>query len=138
MYQLNCETKPADHSVSVTDATLNDDKRRLLNLWRLGHLNVQQLKQAVKKCHIEGIDLSDSDGLDFCEGCAEGKMSRQPFKPVGVIKSTRKLKLVHSDICGPMPTESLNGKRYFVTFIDDYSRCVKVYFMKHKSDVTEV
>ena len=64
-------------------------------------------------------------------------MSRYPFKPVGVIKSTRKLKLVHSDVCGLMPTESFNGKRYFVTFIDDYSRCVKVYFMKHKSEVLQ-
>jgi len=34
-----------------------------------------------------------------------------------------------------MSTESLNGKRYFVTFIDDYSRCVKVYFIRHKSEV---
>ena len=136
MYQLNCETEPTDHSMSVADASVNDDKRRQLNLWhqRLGHLNVQQLKQAVTKCHIKGIDLSDSD---FCEGCVEGKMSRYPFKPVGVIKSTRKLKLVHSDVCGLMPTESFNGKRYFVTFIGYYPRCVKVYFIKHKSEVLQ-
>ena len=32
-----------------------------------------------------------------------------------------------------MPTESLGQKRYFVSFIDDYSRCCQVYFMRHKS-----
>ena len=139
MYQLNCETEPTDHSMSIADASVDKDKRKRLNLWhqRLGHLNVQQLKQTVAKCHVTGIDLSDSDRLDFCEGCVEGKMSRYPFKPVGEIRSTRKLKLVHSDVCGPMSTESFNGKRYFVTFIDDYSCCVKVYFIRHKSEVLQ-
>ena len=64
-------------------------------------------------------------------------MSRYPFKPVGEVKSSRKLKLVHSDVCGPLPTESFNGRRYFITFIDDCSRCVKVYFIKHKSEVLQ-
>jgi len=45
--------------------------------------------------------------------------------------------LVHSDVCGPMSTESIGGKKYFVTFIDDYSRCCSVYFMKHKSEEFE-
>jgi len=96
MYQLNCETKPTDHSMSIADASVDKDKRKRLNLWhqRLGHSNVQQLKQTVAKCHVTGIDLSDSDRLDFYEGCVEGKMSRYPFKPVGEIRSTRKLKLV--------------------------------------------
>ena len=61
-------------------------------------------------------------------------MSRAPFQSVGV-RSSRKLQLIHSDVCGPMPVESLGGQRYFVTFIDDYSRCCMVYFMKHKSEV---
>ena len=66
-----------------------------------------------------------------------GKIHRKPFKPVGEIHSTRKLKLVHSDVCGPMQTESIGGRRYFVTFIDDYSRCCSVYFLRHKSEVLE-
>ena len=35
----------------------------------------------------------------------------------------RKLQRVHSDVCGPMPTDSIGGKKYFITFIDDYMRC---------------
>ena len=64
-------------------------------------------------------------------------MHRAPFKPVGEICSTRRLQLVHSDVCGPMQTESLGGRKYFATFIDDYSRCCNVYFLKHKSEVSE-
>ena len=42
---------------------------------------------------------------------------------------------MHSDVCGTMPTDSIGGRRYFVTFINDYTRCCKVYFMRNKSDV---
>ena len=47
----------------------------------------------------------------------------------------RSMQLVHSDVCGPMRTQSIGGAKYFVTFIDDYTRCCAVYFMKHKSEV---
>ena len=48
-----------------------------------------------------------------------------------------RLQLVHSDVRGPMQTESLGGRKYFATFIDDYSRCCNVYFLKHKSELSE-
>ena len=53
------------------------------------------------------------------------------------IWSRLKLRLVHSDVCGPMQTQSIGGAKYFVTFIDDYTRCCAVYFMKHKSEVLD-
>ena len=73
--------------------------------------------------------------LSFCSGCVAGKMHRKPFPAVGEIRSSQKLRLVHSDVCGPMHTESIGGAKYFLTFIDDYTRCCSVYFMKHKSEV---
>ena len=53
------------------------------------------------------------------------------------IRSTRKLQLVHSNVYGPVQTESISGQRYFVTFIDDASQCCAVYFLKRKSEVFE-
>ena len=75
------------------------------------------------------MKIAKDDELSFCESCVEGKMHRQPFESVGEIRSTRKLQCVHSDVCGPMPTESLGKKRYFVSFTDDYSRCCRVFLM---------
>ena len=43
--------------------------------------------------------------------------------------------MIHSDVCGPMKTESIGGAKYFLTFIDDYSRYCTVYFLKQKSGV---
>ena len=47
------------------------------------------------------------------------------------------LEMVHTDVWGPSPVSSLGGFRFYVTFIDDVSRKVWVYFLKHKSDVFE-
>jgi len=56
---------------------------------------------------------------------------------MGEIQSTQRLQLIHSDVCGPMQTQSVGGNRYFVTFIDNFSRYTVVYFIKKKSEVFE-
>jgi hypothetical protein len=52
--------------------------------------------------------------------------------------ATKPLEIVHSDVCGPMRTTSLGGARYFVTYIDDFSRNVWVYLLKSKRTLEEV
>jgi transposase InsO family protein len=58
-------------------------------------------------------------------------------KNEGCILCTRRRRfvLVHSDVCGPMPSTSLSGYVYYVSFIDDYSRKTWVYFLKSKDEV---
>ena len=69
-----------------------------------------------------------------CEGCIFGKKHRDTF-PVGKSYRARTpLEIVRSDIFGPMQTTSIGGYKYFLAFIDDYSRKTWVYFLKHKSD----
>ena len=134
MYQLDCEVHDGDEWASVAN-----EASTKLDLWhrRMGHVNGSHLKSMINKGLIHGVDIAGTGELDFCEPCAEGKSHRGTFKPVGEIRSTERLQLVHSDVAGPMKTESLGGARYFVTFIDDFSRCVTVYPIKHKSDVLE-
>ena len=50
-------------------------------------------------------------------------------------RSAAPLELVHTDVWRPAPISVKNGVRYFLTFIDDFSRKVWVYFMKKKSEV---
>ena len=134
LYHLKCEVIAGKESASMVSEDLPE-----VDLWhqRLGHLNRQQLNTLVDRDLASGIKLSTTSKLSFCEGCVEGKMQRKPFKPLTHKQSKRKLELVHSDVCGPLQTESIGGSRYFVTFIDDYSRCVSVYFIKHKTEVFE-
>ena len=108
------------------------------NLWhqRLGHASEQTIQTAFSNGLVEGVSSSKVH-LDFCEPCVIGKMPRKPFtKHVG-IKSTRPLELIHTDVCGPMKTKSIGNSLYFVTFIDDFSRYVFLYFIKEKNEVFE-
>jgi len=57
-----------------------------------------------------------------CEACIQGKQARQPFPSDGGTRAAKVLEIVHSDVCGPMKTTSMGGARYFLTFIDDFSR----------------
>jgi hypothetical protein len=133
LYQLHCKSVTSE-STSMASRQGNE-----VDLWhqRLGHLNHQYIKKIVDGRLATGIKFPRFESLSFCEGCIEGKMHRAPFKPVGEVRSQRKLELVHSDVCGPMSVESMGGQKYFVTFIDDYSRCCTVYFLRHKSEVLE-
>ncbi|GJU03854.1 retrotransposon protein, putative, ty1-copia subclass [Tanacetum coccineum] len=48
------------------------------------------------------------------------------------------LDLVHTDVCGPFRSATKDGKRYYVTFTNDFSRYGYVYLIKHKSDIFNV
>ncbi|GAA0171472.1 transmembrane signal receptor [Lithospermum erythrorhizon] len=52
-------------------------------------------------------------------------------------RANKVLELVHSDICGPITPTSSSGNRYFLTFIDDYSRKGWVYLLANKSEALE-
>ena len=108
-------------------------------LWhkRYGHLNFHSLKVLHQKGMAYGLPRIEEHN-EVCEGCALGKQHRQPF-PKGVAwRAKNILELVHTDVCGPMRTTSHGGNKYFILFIDDYSRMTWVYFMKERSQVFSI
>ncbi|MCO5591563.1 hypothetical protein L7F22_045550 [Adiantum nelumboides] len=84
---------------------------------------------------VHDLSLLEMPPRHVCEGCVLGKMHRFAFSQNGSVRATRKLQLVHSDVCGPMRTPSVGNSLYFVTFIVDFSRFCWVYPLKAKSDV---
>ena len=66
----------------------------------------------------------------ICEACQFGKQARKPF-PRHVQESKKPLELIHSDVW-TTKAASIRGCHYFVTFIDDYSRKIWVYYEKEK------
>ncbi|KAA3471209.1 Retrovirus-related Pol polyprotein from transposon TNT 1-94 [Gossypium australe] len=53
-------------------------------------------------------------------------------------RAKEKLQLIHIDLCGPQATPLLNDSRYFIIFIDDFTKIWWIYFMKQKFDVANV
>ncbi|KAJ4737614.1 Transposon Ty1-H Gag-Pol polyprotein [Rhynchospora pubera] len=69
-----------------------------------------------------------------CDACEFGKLTRSSYVSSGH-RSSCAFDLIHSDVWGPCPTSSMNGYRYFVTFIDCFSRVTWLYLMKNKNEV---
>ncbi|KAK9212613.1 hypothetical protein WN943_001995 [Citrus x changshan-huyou] len=91
-------------------------------LWhrRLRHFHRDGLLYMQKHNLVKGVPLLE-DKLADCVACQYGKQTKKHF-PQTTWKSTHKLQLVHTDVGGPQKTSSLNGSKYYVEFIDDYTR----------------
>ena len=100
-------------------------------LWhqRLSHMSEKGMALLVKKNLLSGMM---STHLQKCAHCLAGKQNRVSFKSHPSSRQQNILDLVHSDLCGPMKTSTLGGSLYFATFIDDHSRKLWAYTLKHK------
>ncbi|CAL1407138.1 unnamed protein product [Linum trigynum] len=103
-------------------------------LWHLryGHLTFRGLKLLRQKNMVAGLPQINREDK-ICEGCIYGKMHRLPF-PKTSWRAKAPLELVHADICGPTRTQSLSGKRYFLLFVDHFTRMMWVFFLEQKSE----
>jgi hypothetical protein len=90
-------------------------------LWhkRLAHINYRALPYVCKA--VTSLPELKVDHEGVCNGCAQGKNIKNPFSKRDS-KAEGVLELIHSDVCGPMPSSSISGYVYYVSFIDDYSR----------------
>jgi hypothetical protein len=73
--------------------------------------------------------------FDNCIECVKGKFVKGNKR--GVIRSGGLLEIIHTDICGPFSTLSLNGHKSFIIFIDDYSCYTYVYLISEKSEALD-
>ncbi|SGZ11138.1 BQ5605_C107g13190 [Microbotryum silenes-dioicae] len=132
----------ADHSKCQHIALLSRSQSSvpLLTLHRcLGHLAPSSIQKMVAAGLLEGLraGYSDEEVEKFvCNACLSAKGHRLPF-PDSDSHSSERLGLVHSDVLS-LPERSLTGKRYLVTFLDDYSRKLWAYAIGHKSEVFSV
>ncbi|KAA0060399.1 gag/pol protein [Cucumis melo var. makuwa] len=85
---------------------------------KLSHVNLDRIGRLVKNGLLNKLE---DDSLPPCESCLEGKMTKRPFTGKGY-RAKEPLKLIHSDLCGPMNVKARGGFEYFISFIDDYSR----------------
>ncbi|GMP53679.1 hypothetical protein CsSME_00019075 [Camellia sinensis var. sinensis] len=124
LYFLDGSTVTGRVAVS-TSSSSEDDASDTSKLWhmRLGHVGL-----------LKGAKTGK---LEFCEHCVLGKQTRIKFG-TAIHRTKGILDYVHTDVWGPSKTASLGGKHYFVSFIDDFSRRVWIYTMKHKDEVLDI
>ena len=72
-----------------------------------------------------------------CMPCQHGKQTALPFNK-SVSHALSSFDLIHSDVWGPSPIPTHGGSRYFVIFVDDFSRYTWIYLFKNRSKLSQI
>nr|GEY12391.1 hypothetical protein [Tanacetum cinerariifolium] len=109
-------------------------------LWhrRLSHLNFDTINLLSKNDIVIGLPKLKFVKDHLCSSCKLGKAKRNSFQTKTTPSSKRQLQLLHMDLCGPMRVESINGRKYVLVIIDDYSRYTWTHFLRSKDETSEV
>nr|GFB95393.1 retrovirus-related Pol polyprotein from transposon TNT 1-94 [Tanacetum cinerariifolium] len=108
-------------------------------LWhrRLSHLNFGAINHLARQGLVRGLPKLKFEKDHLCSTCAVGKSTRKTHKPKSEDTNQEKLYLLHMDLCGPMRVESINGKKYILVIVDDYSRFTWVKFLRSKDETLD-
>ncbi|GKA66985.1 retrovirus-related pol polyprotein from transposon TNT 1-94 [Tanacetum coccineum] len=108
-------------------------------LWhrRLSHLNFGAINHLAKNGLVRGLPKLKFEKDHLCSACAMGKSKKQSHKPKSEDTNQEKLYLLHMDLCGPMRVASINGKKYILVIVDDYSRFTWVKFLASKDEAPD-
>ncbi|GJS88318.1 retrovirus-related pol polyprotein from transposon TNT 1-94 [Tanacetum coccineum] len=71
---------------------------------------------------VRGLPKLKFEKDHLCSACAMGKIKKKPHKPKSEDTNQEKLYLLHMDLCGPMCVASVNGKKYILVIVNDYSQ----------------
>ncbi|KAE8668864.1 tir-nbs resistance protein [Hibiscus syriacus] len=91
-----------------------------LPITHIGHVSYSKLSVMVKKSMLKGLPQLDVRTDTVCVRCQYGKAHQLTYDE-SKFKAKERLKLIHSDVFGPVKQQSISGMRYMVTFIDDFS-----------------
>ena len=102
-----------------------------LILWhvRLGHVNYKSFHNLSNLGYILKLKLKE---LRKYKICVEAKFAKCSFHSID--RNTESLGLIHSDLCDLKFMPTRGGKKYFITFIDDYTRYCYVYLLNSKDE----
>ncbi|GJU90032.1 retrovirus-related pol polyprotein from transposon TNT 1-94 [Tanacetum coccineum] len=108
-------------------------------LWhrRLSHLNFGAINHLARHGLVRGLPKLKFEKDHLCSACAMGKSKKKPHKPKSEDTNQEKLYLLHMDLCGPMRVASVNGKKYILVIVDDYSRFTWVKCLRSKDEAPD-
>ncbi|GJW40636.1 retrovirus-related pol polyprotein from transposon TNT 1-94 [Tanacetum coccineum] len=109
-------------------------------LWhrRLNHLNFGTINDLARKDLVRGLPRLKFEKDHLCSACQLGKSKKHTHKPKTENTNLEVLNTLHMDLCGPMRVQTINGKKYILVIIDDYSRFTWVKFLRSKDETLEV
>jgi len=104
-------------------------------LWhkRLAHIHMHHLNRFASKELVIGLSKLKFERDGLCETCQKGKQTKNSFKQLNVVSTSRPLELLHMDLVGPSRTMTLGGNYYGLVVVDGYSRFTWTLFIATKN-----
>ncbi len=133
------EIDQSPETVEIKEEMFNIESNNKLMLWhkRLGHLSIKQMKKLHSQEELEGLKEEDFKQELYCEVCCLGKQATNKLNKSHKLNTKERGELIHSDVCGPISPDTKGGNRYYVSFIDDFTRKSWVFLIKNKDEVLE-
>ncbi|GKD89773.1 retrovirus-related pol polyprotein from transposon TNT 1-94 [Tanacetum coccineum] len=118
---------------------LSKDSKNISWLWhrRLNHLNFGTINDLARKDLVRGLPRLKFKKDHLCSACQLGKSKKHTHKPKTENTNLEVLNILHMDLCGPMRVQTINGKKYILVIVDDYSRFTWVKFLRSKDETLE-
>ena len=120
----NCYNATQIHA-GIKRCVMNEDSSMLWHR-RLGHISIDRIKKLVNERILSVL-------VETCRDCIKGKQTNKSKK--GAKRSSDILEIIHTDICS-LDIDS-SRQKYFITFIDDYSRYMYLYLLQHKNEALD-
>nr|GFB11775.1 retrovirus-related Pol polyprotein from transposon TNT 1-94 [Tanacetum cinerariifolium] len=109
-----------------------DDKIRNVTISRVYF--VEGLRHNLFSGLVRGLPKLKFENDHLCSACAMGKSKKKSHKPKSKDTNQEKLYLLHMDLYGLMRIKSVNGNKYILVIVDDYSRFTWVKFLRSKNE----
>ncbi|GJR12302.1 retrovirus-related pol polyprotein from transposon TNT 1-94 [Tanacetum coccineum] len=108
-------------------------------LWhrRLNHLSFSTINDLARKDLVRGLPRLNFEKDHLCSACQLRKSKNHTHKPKIENTNLEVLNTLHMDLCGPMRVQTINGKKYILVIVDDYSRFTWVKFLRSKDETLE-
>ncbi|KAJ9560782.1 hypothetical protein OSB04_005942 [Centaurea solstitialis] len=136
LYTVNFQKqRPFTEVCLLSKATFNQNV-----LWhrRLSHLNYATINQLAKTGLVTGLPSLRFTKEQLCSACEMGKIKKSSHKLKVELNTSKPLQLLHMDLCGPMRVQSINGRKYVLVIVDDFSRYTWVNFLRSKDGASDI
>ena len=98
---------------------------------RLCHVNFDNMVKIRKFKKVRDIPSLKKLDVGLCKNCQIGKLGKTSFKRKNY-QTEDVLEIVHTNLCGPIGIESYTREKFFVLFVDDYSRMMTIMYLREK------
>jgi hypothetical protein len=124
------EHEPREVAASATTDTVTIEELHQV----MGHISPEVARKLVEDGLVEGVKLDESSSIQSCDSCEYAKAHRKPIrKEREEPRATEIGGEVHSDVWGPAPVQTINGREYYTSYTDDRSRYTHVYLLRTKN-----